>query len=140
MWTEINGFDFTALVPRESITSSSSINDPLPQLDFDLLDPGSQIALAIGMEVILHDENLPPDAGGIIPIPARNMLQKAVFFPDTTAWTTTGTLANRITRATPDSASITMTFSNNALGSGFIQQTTLPGYIKAGQTYMLSVY
>lgn len=140
MYTIIAGFDRTNDIPHDSIKFDESINDPLPKARLEVLDPQRQFNFLIGDEVIIYDENAPPQplSGGasVIVPPAHNLLQKAVFLSQ--VWTTTGTLSGLVTINAANS--ITMTFSNNVLGSGGITQTILTGYVHPGQQYMLSAY
>ena len=100
----------------------------------------------IGMEVIIFDETIAPEpqlGGGVVvgsSVPASNFLGKAAYFPDTTYWVLSGTISGTITRGTPQFYNVTQTFANNAVGTGFITQTTFAGYIQPGQSYMFSVY
>jgi hypothetical protein len=140
MWTIIDGFDHTDIIPFDTIGLSSSLNDPQPSAKFDVVDIESQLSFAVGMEVIVFDENAPPTfllGGGVLPtIPAHNLLQKAVYVYDTVAWSTAGALS--ITKTSANQ--IQLSFSNNPIGQGLLQQTTLPGYVHPGQSYMLSAY
>lgn len=138
MFTVINGVDMTDYIPRETLLPTAYAGDQLPQCDFDVVDIGSQLAFDTGMEVIVFDENAPRQPGAISPtIPSHNCLSQATNF-SLSPWATSGILGALIN--TSGGFQITITFTNNAIGTALIGQTILYGYIHPGQKYMLSAY
>lgn len=135
IWTICNGFDITDYIPKETLLPVAYAGDQLPQCDFDVVDIESQLSFDTGMEVIIFNENAPKQPGLSSPtIPAHNL---CVGIPNSTYWTQSGTLGSLVT---PSGVLYQMTFSNNAVGSGFIQFQSFYGYIHPGQQYMFSVY
>lgn len=137
MYTIIGGFDYTDDVPYDSIAFTLSQNDPQPQANLDVLDIGSVLSFVVGQEVIIWDENAAPTYASGYPVPtvpAHNIL--IGFDNHGTYWLSAGTLSGRITPGT----SYTLSFSNNALGSGSYYQVAPAGYVFPGQQYMFSLY
>lgn len=139
MWTVINGFDRTDVIPFETIAASQMAGDQLPSCTFDIVDTSCTLSFDVGQEVIIFNEAAPPTktfGGTSIPTtPAHNL---AVGIPNGTYWKTSGTLGSLIT---PSGVNYQMVFSNSTnSSSGFIQFQTFYGYIHPGQQYMFSVY
>lgn len=139
MYFVINGFDHTFDIPMESINLSLAIGDAPSALDFQVYDPGAQIALDTMQEVIVWDETA--SAGGTtLAIPAHNILVNPSFVYLTgsiaTNFTVTGSLSSLVTFPANTES---ITFNNNTNGGqAFAQQVTLYGYVHAGQQYMFS--
>ena len=141
MWTVIAGFDQTTLIPYETLLPTQTLGDPQPKANFDVIDAGAQLGFQIGDEVIIFDEAAPPtytfNGKAIATIPAHNILQNATNF-NGSSWAKSGTLSGIVT--IPNAVTISITFANNAVGSGVLAETCPIGHVHPGQTYMLSCY
>ena len=137
IWTEIQYKDYTNLVPFETISYQWTLNDPQPKLAFDIKDTNSQLSFEIGQQVILHDENTPGSSSEAA-IPGVNLARNIINLADTANWSAAGTNAALV--VTPGNATMHLTFSNSPVGAGYLQQSTAPGIIQAGLSYMFSAY
>jgi len=125
------------------ITFSASLNDPASSCSFVLDDINQQLAVQNFQPVVIWDENAP--AIGTIPtIPAWNFARNPSFTNDgfghaPANWTQVGTLPSTVWSY--PQAAIVFTVNNNTNAQYALQQQiTNPGYIVAGQQYMLSIY
>lgn len=170
MYFCIGGFDFTYNIPSDTINFTDKVNDPQGGMQFDIMDSSSVPISTQGPLVTIQQVPrifggvIPYQAGGqsiqtLVPLPTTPTISSEVIifdetmavpastflggknqFTDTTFWILSGTISSTITRGVPQYYNITQTFANNAVGTGFITQTTQAGYIQPGQSYMFSVY
>ncbi len=126
MLTVINKLDQTGNVPHDSISIDSVQGDPLGKAKLQVIDNNSSIALQCMQEVILIDENVA--LGGTTLIPAHNYTVDNNFNYGSGAYTVTGTLSSTVTFPSNPTfgsgAKATLTFSNNAVGSVTVAQST----------------
>lgn len=140
----IGRVDMTASIPHDSIKIDTVAGDPASKASFQLIDPGSQIALQPLQEVIFIDEAA--QLGGNTLIPAANYLGNNNFNYGSDSWGESGALTGRITFPTSgtfgSSAVATLTFSNQAVGTDSrLQDSANSGYriyIVPGQQYCFS--
>lgn len=117
------------------ITYSATLSDPATTWDFVVDDVNQTLSIQNFQPVIVWDENVPP-LGGVAMIPSMNFVRNGLHL-DQAPSSVGGTLSS-IT--IPIGYTVNMTFSNNALGSGYVQQQTLLGYVQPGVQYMFSAY
>lgn len=143
----INGFDYTTYLDCNDVQITQSANDPAPTAQVTVSDQGSALSFQCLQEVILWDEAAPPAPTSnpsvtVAQTPAHNLVQLTdVSGASGGAWATSGPLSLFSGFA---GLSPTVTFSNTTYSgsnnTSFITAITPPGYIHAGQQYMLSVY
>lgn len=144
MWITISGFDRTGVIPFDTINLSQTINDPAPQLTFDVRDDGSLLDFPILSEVVVWNEAAFLVSTTKPSVPSHNLVQLFAVGsgPSGGAWSTTGALSGIIS-AFPGYFPV-VTFSNTTYSGGnntaLLTSVTSPGYIHAGQQYMFSVY
>jgi hypothetical protein len=83
--TCINGFDYTKEIQAVDKSSSNilqfsqSLNDQIPSAQFDVLDEGSTFDFVFGQEIIIWNENAPPEPSSdpnvqVPAVPAHNLV------------------------------------------------------------------
>lgn len=136
MYIVVNGA-FQPTVPFDTINFAGTVGDPTPpRAGFDIWDQGGQMFFDVQQEVIIWDEHAPPINLGATPSPpSQNYLINPTWGLGATNWNDAS--GGHITYPATDAV---LTFSNLAVGSYYIYQTTLKGYAHPGVQYMLSVY
>lgn len=135
MFVTVNGAA-QPTVPYDTIQLSATLTDALPRIDFDIWDQGGQMFFDVDQEVIIWNENAPPINNGVTPSPpSQNYLVDGLWSSGGTHWNDAS--GGHITYPTQGA---TLTFSNLAIASYYIYQTTLKGYAHPGVSYMLSCY
>jgi hypothetical protein len=130
MYTVLDNFDRTNNVPFDTIKFSQFLGDSASKLDFSIDDVGSLITASSFMEVSLWDETT--SAG----VPAVNLESDPTLI-SSGGHILAGTLSGILSFV---SNTVRMTFSNNIVGNGFVQDQIDYGYVHPGQKYMFSIY
>lgn len=149
MYTIIGMRDMTAFVAPDNedngsaqsagISFSSNLNDPATTWNFVIDDIAQTLNVQNFMPVIVFDETQPA-IGSVSTVPSMNFARTPDLITNNTSvpnWTASGSLSSLwiYTQVFPK-----VLFSNDALGSALLQQTTLRGYVQSGVEYMFSAY
>lgn len=118
---------------------SQALSDPASTWDFVLDDINQTINVQNFQPVIVFDETLPPIAL-VATVPSWNFAVNGNFFGGLASWTNAGTNGSLITPVNTSFGFAGMTFANSPVGSGYVQQTTLAGYVQSGVSYIFSLY
>ena len=123
----INDISFPTIL-QDSINIDQTTSDPIPTFKFTLQDDPSHIALSEMLEVIFIDESA-------IANPTHQLLLNPSVSPYTLNWTAvTSASGGTISNLSPG-----VQFAlSNASSINYIFQSTQPGLVIAGQSYMLS--
>lgn len=137
MWVVIDGIPYIDQV-NDDIDYSSSLSDPNSTCDFTLDDPTSSIALRVGQEVVIWDENVTESStsGTVATVPSMNYaIDPLCSTALDSIWATGGTNGGLFSLY---AFGYKMTFSNSPVATGYVSQTT--SFVRAGQKYNFAVY
>jgi len=132
MYFCINGYDQTLNVPHDTNWFANVLGDPAPRAEFDVWDQGGVLSIDTEQEIIIWDER---SVGNLVP--SMNFLLGANL-ASSSNWTPNFGGGNPAVTFGGSGAS--MVFTNVGVGTYLEGQTTLYGYVRPGQQYMLSIY